>query len=143
MHEWLRGLLAYDLSLIYINSDNCIDEFWIMFGCNFVDYMLLELVYVCYGLDEILWITCVGLNTICYLWCVMIVYAMCIAFYWWNMMLCNWRIIHMSWIMVIWLNNWGWWIILICMCCLMHPLVDLENWGGETLDSHLARFLNG
>ena len=54
MHGWLRGLLAYDLSLIYMISNNCIDEFWVMFGCDFVDYMLLELVYVCYGLDEIL-----------------------------------------------------------------------------------------
>ena len=54
MHEWLRGFLAYDLSLIYMISNNGIDEFWIMFGCGFVDYMLLKLLYVCYVLDGML-----------------------------------------------------------------------------------------
>ena len=64
---WLRDLIASDLSLIYMISNNCIDDFCIMFGCDSVDYMLLELVYVCYVLDGLLRITCVGLNTICYL----------------------------------------------------------------------------
>ena len=67
MHEWFRGLIAYDLTLIYMNSNNCFGEFWIAFGCDFDEYMLLELVYVCYVLNGLFRITCVGLYAICYL----------------------------------------------------------------------------